>query len=694
MPARRSNLVQSSESLLLRRGMRPAARVLAFVVVSAIIVQSLALMAALFGVRISATLSEVLQPALTIALLFAGLHIFSLAPITDRLAKSEVAIRRLRFHKHKLEREVLEGDAALAETRKTLQTETALRVQTESEMQKLSRDLEQQFSVRSGALQSQNVELSQKVTELESASAIISQKAAQFRRLAELASEGMWMLDISGQTTFINPHGAELLGYPRSEILGRPAEELIVRASLPPNFQGFNLRHGSTPDAFDCRLRRKDGSETSARASICSMINDEGDYLGALILFVGLPPMANQVRSIPPRGNGASPGGGSPEPAADRLESARRLAIGLAQELNHALGPVLLSAGLLRARSPRYTHHLISAIEEGIGRSASVLKDALVFAQGIELDRAVVQPSELLKSLAGAFQQIVAPTVHIRCEVPENIWDMQADTTQLKHALWRLCVNAGKAIASGGHLTLRAHNLASERSPGDVGASLQPGPYVVLEVHDTGPTIPTQALARMFEPFFACPERGQEPGLSLSIVSAIMQSHGGAARVRRATAEGTVFALFVPAVRGIENESIHQTAAHLQGNGEWILLVEEDPETCTNASRILEQNGYHVLIADDGFEAVGELAERVGQIRAVLTNILMAPMDGPALARAARRIDPQIRVIAISSSSGILAQADKLAALQTLGIHRLLAKPYTPEDLLHALHAELHRPPL
>jgi CheY-like chemotaxis protein len=250
-----------------------------------------------------------------------------------------------------------------------------------------------------------------------------------------------------------------------------------------------------------------------------------------------------------------------------------------------------------------------------------------------------------------------------------------------------LCVNARDAMHEGGVLTIRAENTTLDESSAAMIPDAQAGPYVVLEVADTGSGIPKEVLAKIFDPFFTTKEQGKGTGLGLSTVMGIVKSHGGFLKVSSEVGRGTSFRAFVPAsidARLLEEPSL---VRHFRrGSGELLLVVDDEASIRNVTSTMLRKHGYEVVLAGDGTEALALYVQRQAEISAVLTDVAMPHIDGVALTRALMRLNPKVRVIA---STGFGDNA-RMAELRSLGAAAFLSKPFTTDKLLQVVHEVLH----
>jgi CheY-like chemotaxis protein len=237
-------------------------------------------------------------------------------------------------------------------------------------------------------------------------------------------------------------------------------------------------------------------------------------------------------------------------------------------------------------------------------------------------------------------------------------------------------------MPDGGTLTLSAENRTIDPNYAGLILEAKPGPYVLIQVEDSGTGMQEDIIEKIFDPFFTTKELGKGTGLGLSTSLAIVKSHGGFVRVDSQVGRGTKFEVYIPARTG--PASAEAPARELEmprGCGETILVVDDEDSVRKITKQTLEAFGYRVTLACDGVEAIAAVAREGATISAVITDMMMPIMDGPATIQVLRKMNPHLPVIAASG----LAAKTHIAKVASLGVQHFLSKPYTTEKLLQLL---------
>ncbi|MEO8681738.1 MAG: ATP-binding protein, partial [Vicinamibacterales bacterium] len=252
--------------------------------------------------------------------------------------------------------------------------------------------------------------------------------------------------------------------------------------------------------------------------------------------------------------------------------------------------------------------------------------------------------------------------------------------------LLNLCVNARDAMPAGGRMTVRATNVVIDGPFAARNIDAQIGPYVMIEIEDTGTGIPPEIIDKIFDPFFTTKGIGKGTGLGLATSLAIVKGHQGFMRADSDPGIGSRFRIYLPAQSTPATpESAVAPVIRPRGNGETVLVVDDEEFIRKIAKQTLEAFGYRVLLASDGAEAVALYAKHQADIAVVLTDMMMPVMNGCATILELVRLNPQIRIIC---ASGLASDANVGGVAPECARH-FLAKPYTAETLLTAIKAAL-----
>lgn len=368
---------------------------------------------------------------------------------------------------------------------------------------------------------------------------------------------------------------------------------------------------------------------------------------------------------------------------AQRMESIGTLAGGIAHDLNNVLTPILVSLKLLREMKGETPPEILDTLEASAHRGASIVQQVLSFARGVEGEKAVLQVKHPLNEVLKIAKDVFPRTVEIRSQFDSDLWPVNGDATQLHQVFMNLVVNARDAMPNGGRLQIEARNTEIDENYAQMQPDAKPGPYVMVAVSDTGTGIAPGVLPKIFEPFFTTKEIGKGTGLGLSTAAGIVRSHGGFLAVYSEMGQGTSFKVYLPAAENrTEKAPANDATAELpQGKGELVMVVDDEVAIREIIKVTLANNGYRVLTATDGTEAVAVFATQKRKVKVVMVDLMMPFMDGIATIRALQKMEPVTKFIAIS---GLMDQA-RIGQLNEIGGVSFLAKPFTTEQVLEML---------
>ncbi|NCJ06275.1 response regulator [Synechococcales cyanobacterium C] len=374
-----------------------------------------------------------------------------------------------------------------------------------------------------------------------------------------------------------------------------------------------------------------------------------------------------------------------------RLESIGTLASGIAHDLNNILTPILASAQLIQHKLPtldEQTQRLLHIIEDSTRRGADLIKQVLAFTRGVEGKHMVLQIRHLVADFQKVIRETFPKSIEVHIQIAPDLWVISGDSTQLHQVLMNLCVNARDAMPQGGHLSLSVQNQQVDAAYTRINLEAQAGNYVVITVADTGVGIDASVMDRIFEPFFTTKAHGLGTGLGLSTVMGITKSHGGFVEVSSQIAEGTQFRIFLPAAAATNLEA-PPPSAYPRGQGELVLVVDDEATICETAQASLELWGYQVLQASNGLEAIDCYRQHHEQICLVLIDLFMPIMSGGSAIQRLQQLNPRLNIVAMSG----LGPSPPPTACPLPPDLPFLPKPFSADDLLQCINQVLRGNP-
>jgi len=365
---------------------------------------------------------------------------------------------------------------------------------------------------------------------------------------------------------------------------------------------------------------------------------------------------------------------------AQRLESIGNLAGGIAHDLNNVLTPVLVGVealGLIHADSE--TQRTLAMVRSSAKRGALIIRQVLSFARGAGGERVEIQIRHVLGEIREIMNSTFPKSIELVFDVPKNLWVISGDLTQLHQVFMNLCVNARDAMPEGGTLTIVAENVRMDETYARMHVDAHPGSYVSVSIKDTGIGMAPEVMDRIFDPFFTTKRVGEGSGLGLSTARSIVKGHDGFLTTYSEPGKGSRFSVYLPSAGQAVEEDLDEVSEGLpMGNGETLLVVEDEPALRDIATQTLESYGYHVLTATDGVDGISVYIQHQSEIDLVITDMAMPFMDGGSMMRALTKIRPDLKMVA---SSGLISRTSRSEAV-TVGAKAFLDKPYTAKELL------------
>lgn len=497
----------------------------------------------------------------------------------------------------------------------------------------------------------------------------------RFHRLVESNVQGVVFWRANGEVPDANDAFLRIVGYSRADL---EAGLVNWRQLTPPAFAQADehameevLQRGEcTP--FEKEYLRADGSSVPVLVGAAAFKDNPKEGVGFVLDLTELKKLERQFLRM------------------QRMESIGILAGGIAHDLNNALGPIIMSLELL---GMKFTDHasreLLGIISNSAQRGADMVRQVLSFARGVEGRRMDVQIDHLARDIEKIANETFLKHVQVRTTMPRGLWSILGDSTQLHQVLLNLCVNARDAMPEGGTVQISASNVTLDQAYATLHPEAKPGPYVCIQVADTGSGMSPAVVEKAFDLFFTTKALGQGTGLGLSTSLGIVKSHGGFIQVETELGRGSTFSVYLPAQDESAPARTAETSPELPlGQDELILVVDDEASVRKITQQTLEAFGYRVIVASDGAQALALYTAHRSEIALVFTDMMMPVMDGPTAIRHMMEIDPSVRIIATSG----LTSHESVAQSGGLGTRSFLQKPYAASILLKMVRQVLDEP--
>lgn len=495
----------------------------------------------------------------------------------------------------------------------------------------------------------------------EAAKRIADAKIREQAALIDMAHDAILVADLAGNFLYANPSAEKLYGWNARELRsgGRAGEIFLSDTEAAAAARSSALANGEWNG--ELRQQTKAGA-TITVASRWTLIRDEAGQPKALLQInsdVTEKKMLEQqfLRT-------------------QRLNTIGTLAGGMAHDLNNALAPVLLGAQLLRRKAADdESRELLSLIETSANRGAEMVRQVLLFARGRGGEFEPLSLAPIVKELEQMVRETFPKSIIAEKFLAADLWPVRGNPTQLHQVLLNLCVNARDAMPAGGKLTLAADNVVVTAAEAAAIPDGRAGEFVSLLIADSGTGMSPEVLARIFEPFFSTKGEDRGTGIGLSTVLRLVQAHQGFLRVESTPGEGTTFEIFLPRAAETAPAAPAVAAEIPRGQGELILVVDDERAVRELVSDSLTAQGYRTLMAAGGEEALPLFRRHRADIRLLLTDGAMPLGDGAQLIAAVRAEQSGLPII--------LASAEAEPAGSTTGPHfHFLQKPFALEELL------------
>jgi hypothetical protein len=502
-----------------------------------------------------------------------------------------------------------------------------------------------------------------------------AQKIQEQAALINIATDAIFSCNLQSQILFWNQGAERLYGWQVDEVIGqdmvgilRPRETDFINFAFQSvmekgSWQGEILEHTKTDEAIIVESRWT------------LMCDDVGKPKSILIVNTNITQkkhLESQFLRV------------------QRLESVGTLSSGIAHDLNNIFTPILASAQLLPLKYPDAddrTKQLLKMLEDSAHRGADLVKQILSFGRGLEGQKICLQPGHLLREVVQVMQQTFPKMIIIHSDIStRKLGTVLVNDTQLHQVLMNLCINARDAMSTGGTLSLAAETCMIDSTYVQMNLEAHLGSHIVITISDTGMGIAPNVIDRIFDPFFTTKEVGKGTGLGLSTVLGIVKSCKGWITVHSEVKKGTTFKIYLPTSADLPLQPPGTIDLRL-GQGELVLIVEDEMLVQQSTKNALEDYNYKTLSANDGIEAIALYAKNSDEIDVVLMDVMMPVMDGFTAVLTLKKLNPEVKIIATSG----LDSNRQIAETSETKVAAFLPKPYTVQELLMVLQQVLHK---
>ena len=474
------------------------------------------------------------------------------------------------------------------------------------------------------------------ITERKRAEQDLKLSEERYRELIENAHDIIYTHDLEGNYTSVNKAGEQIMGYTREESLKMNLTQTIAPEFVERARQMIRRKlDGENVTAYDLEVLAKNGRKIAVEVNT-RIIHKNGVPVGVQ----GIARDVTERKQLEAQFR-----------QSQKMEAIGQLAGGIAHDFNNLLTAITgySELTLRRLQSEDPLRRNIEEIKKAGDRAASLTRQLLAFSRKQVLQPQVLDLNSIISDLEKMLSRLIGEDVNLRTSLEPQIGSIKADPGQIEQVIMNLAVNARDAMPEGGKLTIETKNVYLDEEYTKRHITINPGPYVLLAMTDTGTGIDETTRVRIFEPFYTTKEIGKGTGLGLSTVYGIVQQSGGNIWVYSEVGVGTTFKVYLPRVDegAQEYKRTTQTEVVLQGSGT-ILLAEDEELVRTLAREVLKTYGYHVLEAANGGAALLICENYKGAIDLLITDVVMPEMGGRDLAVRLKQLLPELKVIYMS----------------------------------------------
>jgi two-component system, cell cycle sensor histidine kinase and response regulator CckA len=498
---------------------------------------------------------------------------------------------------------------------------------------------------------------------------------ARYRSLVQSAAYGIYRASRDGRFLDVNPALVTMLGYESSdEVLALDPQKDVFRNPEEQNRLMEECKRRGRLENFEIKWKRKDGNVITVRLSGRAVTSDKEPEEFLEVIAEDITEkrvLEDQFRQ------------------AQKMEAVGRLAGGVAHDFNNLLMVISGYTEVLleKLAADKFLHPKAEAVQQAAERATTLTRQLLAFSRRQLLELKVVDLNTIISDMERLLTPLIGETIQLSAELDPALGHTRADAGQLEQVLMNLVVNAKDAMPGGGKIIIRTSNIELDASYRREHTYIQPGPYIMLSVNDTGCGMDKETQSRIFEPFFTTKEKGKGTGLGLSTVYGIIKQSGGYIFAHSEIGHGTTFRIFLPRVEQPAECTGTLKPAHGDIQGwETVLLVEDEESVRQLVRETLESRGYKVLEAEHGERALA-IASTQNGIHLLITDVVMPGINGQDLAKAIVKSHPATKVLFLSGYAEDTIRQQALPPGTAF-----LQKPFTLQTLLRKTREVLGDP--
>jgi two-component system cell cycle sensor histidine kinase/response regulator CckA len=493
----------------------------------------------------------------------------------------------------------------------------------------------------------------------------------KYRTLFELLSEAVFLVHPNGIVLDANRAASDLLGAPRSEIIGADVLPFYWNPSDRQEFKRRLYKEGFLRD-FEWTVKRKDGVQRACVMN--SRLWKDRD--GNMVAHVTAARDVTEARSLQRQ-----------LLHAQKMEAIGTLAGGIAHDFNNLLTVILGFSDLLLAdKTPDHPEYEdLQKIAHAARNGRDLVQRILTLSRKAESKPRPLDLNRGLRNAEDLLRRTLPRIIDIELILETSLRAVNADPGQIEQVLLNLVVNSKDAMPDGGKLVIETENITLDEEYSRAHVDVKAGDYVLLTISDTGEGMSKETLQHVFEPFFTTKTSGAGTGLGLAIVYGIVRQHNGHINCYSEPRQGTTFKIYLPVFTTSEQTDVPRALEVPLGGQETILLVDDEEHIRELCKRSLSQAGYTILTANDGQEALELYREKAVEIDLVVLDLIMPIMEGHKCFEELRKIDPAVKVII---ASGYSAHGPAKRAVEA-GARGFIRKPYNLSELLGSVRQVL-----